>query len=111
MKTRRWFPPLAFAVLWVAVAAIRPNTTFHLAPLIVAAAAALGGREGRVRWAAAATAVAVAIALSMSRLGLLEGPSLQPFDGALSEAITAAIVGGILAIVVSTGVGPDPVDI
>jgi hypothetical protein len=84
MRSRRLFVAFLFAGLWVAVAGLRPDTTFHLAPLIVAAWPALPERElaGAIRMSLLGLFLAAATTMMMFRLGWLDGPSLLPWGGA-----------------------------
>ncbi len=95
---------LGFAVLWLIVAALRPASTFHLAPLLVAGTAPVfGALEARqaatpTTLAGAAglgTAVALAATAATAAAGWLTGPSLLPTGGAALEAVVFSIAGGI----------------
>lgn len=99
---------LGFALLWAVLAVVRPSTTFHLAPLLVAAAVPTvyrmqGGRSRPValRLAAAGVGIAVVITFVLGVAGLLDGPSLLPFGGAVDESLLGAAVGGALGLVVA----------
>ena len=94
MHTRRWIPTVAFTLLWVTAASISPETTYHLAPLIVAATPAVTGRSHRFASAVAGTVFATGVATYLAATGRLAGPSLLPFGGALVESMLGAIVGG-----------------
>lgn len=89
------------ALLWVVVAAIRPATTFHLAPLIVAAWPAFGERqlERSISMALAGGAIAVLTTGLLSVGGLLRGPSLLPWGGSALESLFAAAVGAFVGAV------------
>lgn len=104
MRTHLSLPAIGFALIWIAAALLVEGTTFHLAPVIVAAAPAVRFPEWRVPGAAAGTAVAITVAVLLSVTGSLNGPSLLPIGGALFESIVAAVTGGIVGLVVaSTG--------
>jgi hypothetical protein len=80
------------------VAGARPATTFHLAPLIVAAWPAFG--EGRLEQSMLLSLsgglIAIATAGLLSLAGLLQGPSLLPWGGpALGSLLVVAV--GMLA--------------
>jgi hypothetical protein len=68
------------ALLWSVLAVLRPTTTFHLAPLLVAVWLAPSSRKGlsRLRMSMAGLLVAVATTGALSLMGLLEGPILLP---------------------------------
>jgi hypothetical protein len=95
------FVAFLFAALWVAVAGLRPDTTFHLAPLIVAAWPALTERElaGAVRMSLLGLFLTLATTTMLFSLGWLDGPSLLPCGGAISESILAGGAGALLGIV------------
>lgn len=98
--SRRMVGSLAFAGIWIAAAAIRPTTTFHLAPLIVAVWPGLTERD--LRRALPMTLTAAAIAAATTGLlfiaGWLRGPSLLPWGGATLESVVAIAVGAVLGL-------------
>ncbi len=95
------------AVLWVAVAVLRPGTTFHLAPFLVAAAppvllvldeGAAADRASVVKTGAIAGVLSLVAALLLLTIGAMDGPAFEVFPGPLVEtlAFTAVgVVGGI----------------
>lgn len=91
------------AVIWLSAATIRPETTYHLAPLLVAGAVPLlsmpGASAPASRAVAAAALGGAGLALGstgvLAGLGNLEGPSLLPFGGAAAESILFSLVGSI----------------
>lgn len=98
---------VALAGLWVIVASIRPTSTFHLAPLLIAAAPpVLSTLDGgnRTGWTAvrvhsiAGVALALAAAVVVSMLGSMRGPAFAGFSGPLAEALVFAVVGVVLGI-------------
>lgn len=94
MATRRWLPAAGFAVLWIAAASFTPDVTYHLAPVIVAAApAVMSPPDERALWSLLGFGLASATAIGLSTAGLLAGPSLLPVGGALLESIAGAVVG------------------
>lgn len=95
-----WWGPsaaLAVAVLWLALVAWRPATTFHLAPGLVTASWAVtarwttGGvalRRGRAaRCVAGAAMVAIAATIILLVTGHLQGPDLLGGSAALTETL------------------------
>ncbi len=96
---------LFLSAVWVVAAAIRPTSTYHLAPLLVAGAAPVGyalTAQGSAKahttvLAAAGTGLAVVAGLILATAGKLEGPSLLPSGGALAETLSFAIVAGVAA--------------
>ncbi|MGB5168987.1 MAG: hypothetical protein WBN35_13000 [Acidimicrobiia bacterium] len=98
---------VALAGLWVGVALIRPTSTFHLAPLLIAAAApvlfTLDG-DNRAEWAtvlrlaAGGIALALAATFAVSVLGAMQGPPFEGFSGPLVEAVVLTAVGAAAGI-------------
>ena len=101
MKDRTWVSAVGFALLWIAIAIAISGTTFHLAPVIVAAAPQVQHPDRQPSALLTGGAVAVAAALGLSIAGFLDGPSLLPFGGALIESIAGAIAGGIIGFAIS----------
>lgn len=108
LQDRKWLRSLLWSgglgVLWVILAIIRPETTFHLAPLLIAGAppalyAIDTGRPqaGRV---VALGASGIAISLLATALvavtGSMDGPPFEGFSGPLPEAFILTTVGAVL---------------
>jgi hypothetical protein len=100
---------LGLAGLWVLVAAWRPQVTYHLAPLLIAAvppiAITINDPAGRSRWTVVAAGsvgliVGAGATAALSALGWLSGPSLLPTGGAAAEAIVFSFVGAVGGTVV-----------
>lgn len=103
--TPRWQPvaaTLGFALLWALLAARTPTTTYHLAPLLVAGAAAMTSRlllraPVRPRVALARSVLGLAVALgvtaALAGLGLFAGPDLTGGTAAVAEAVLLAVLG------------------
>ena len=88
------------AVLWVVLAFLRSGTTFHLAPLLVAAVlpvvVAWDGEDSyqQLTLASIGGLVVALIATAILTLaGEMTGPSLLPFGGAVTESVIFAVVG------------------
>jgi hypothetical protein len=101
---------LGLTGIWILVAAWRPEVTYHLAPLLVAAVPPIAvtvdepGHVDRRSLLIAATAglgLSVAATALLSGLGWLSGPSLLPAGGAATEALVFAFVGAIAGTVVA----------
>jgi hypothetical protein len=88
----------AFCALWVAAAIVRADTTFHLAPPIVAACPSFIAVRHRLAAVAAGLAMAVGTGLGMAAAGLLGGPSLLPWGGGLMETLVGAAAGAGIAL-------------
>lgn len=102
----RFARPLAYAgglaAVWLIAAAVRPELTYHLAPLLVAGippvVMALDRQDPASRralgWAAFLGFVAaVAMAILLAVAGWLEGPAFEPFANPLVESIIGAAIG------------------
>jgi hypothetical protein len=101
---------LGFALLWALLAAVRPGTTFHLAPLLVAAAVPWvhrvqdrPARPAAYRLAAVGTGIAAGTSVLLAIAGRLDGPTLLPFGGALEESLVGAVIGGLAGLAVLAG--------
>lgn len=101
---------LGLALLWAVLAAVRPGTTFHLAPLLVAGAVPwlqrVEDRPARpvaFRLAVVGIGIAAGASVLLAIAGWLEGPTLLPFGGALEESLVGAIIGGLAGLAVVTG--------
>lgn len=101
---RATFWGIVLAGLWVLVAVARPATTFHLAPLLIAAAppvllvlddrsSATHGSVARVALGAAAIAGVTTIAVAAA--GAMDGPAFGAFGSPLTEAIIFVALGGM----------------
>lgn len=98
---------LAYSVglvaVWLVAAALRPEVTYHLAPVLVAGALPVAtvldrnDPPGTTRALALAAgvgfAVAVVVAVLLAAVGRLDGPALGPFTSALAESIVGAAFG------------------
>ncbi|MEA1903711.1 MAG: hypothetical protein U9N56_09320 [Actinomycetota bacterium] len=97
---------LGLAFLWAALAFIFSTTTYHLAPVIVAAAPAIvdaSERRGSPARHALAAALGVVMALIVTGVlsvsGSLDGPSLLPSGGAALESVVFSAAGGLAGFV------------
>jgi len=95
----------AVALAWMALALRQPDTTYHFAPVIVAAswgaarrwvAAGSGSHAAGLAAAAGGGAIAVITAAELAWFGALEGPTLWGSAGALVETVAFAAVGAAL---------------
>jgi uncharacterized protein (DUF427 family)/glutaredoxin len=103
---------VAVGLAWVGLALWRPTTTWHLAPVLMAAAwpwlvgqdlpsRAHGGRGRLLAAAAAGFAAAALTTLALSGADLLRGPTLLGTAGATTEAL--AFAGGTWALAALLG--------
>lgn len=93
------------ALAWTALALRQPETTYHFAPMIVAASwgaarrwvdAGPGRRASGLATAGGGGAIAVVTAAELAWLGALEGPTLWGTGGALVEAVAFAAIGAAI---------------
>ena len=97
-----------FAMVWALAAVISDGTTFHLAPVIVAGVPAMSWAGHRMAGLMVGMVGATAVALLLSLTGLLDGPSLLPFGGALVESVAGAVFGGIVGLIARTMLSDAP---
>ena len=95
--------PLVLAGLWALLAFRSPTTTYHLAPLLIAAAVPFayrnaGGKSTRVLFGIAVLAGLGTFALAglLAAGGALAGPSLLSNGGAMLESAVAAAAGTVV---------------
>ncbi len=102
---------LGLAVLWVVVAFIRSGTTFHLAPILVAAAFPVAvSYDSRDQISTLHLALPSVIGLAIALVATLvltlademTGPSLLPSGGAVTEAVVFSLIGAIGGFVIAT---------
>ncbi|TNC28041.1 glutaredoxin domain-containing protein [Amycolatopsis alkalitolerans] len=95
---------VAATVAWIMLAASNPTTTYHFAPLVVAAAWPAGRRLRAARALPRAAALAatvggvlmaVAATVVLRARGALAGPALFGLS-TVSEALASAVVGGLI---------------
>jgi hypothetical protein len=98
---------VALAGLWVVVALIRPTSTFHLAPFLIAASPPVlytldGGPPTNwatvLRLAAGGMALALAATLLVAVVGAMQGPAFEGFSGPLVEAVVFTVAGTAVGI-------------
>lgn len=101
---------LGVAAVWVVAIALRPETTYHLAPAIVMAAypalrwGALASRGRRAIAVVVGATIASVIAVALQWGGLLDGPALVGATGfGESMLVIAAATGVGLAAALATG--------
>lgn len=96
-----------FAVLWVAVAILRPATTFHLAPFLIAAAPPVffvldegtsTDRRSVLRIGEISAALSIGTALLLLAIGAMQGPVFEAFPSPLVEALALTAVGAVVGI-------------
>ena len=98
---------LGLALVWAIAGAVRPNLTFHLAPVLIAGVVPFlhtpRGRSSRGVAVAGALGLGVAVVtgVGLSIFDLLRGPSLLPFGGAFAEAMVFAGIGAGLGSLLS----------
>jgi glutaredoxin len=102
---------LLVAVVWFGLATTHPATTYHVAPLLVAAAWPLGRRwragsalplTGALVPVAGGALVALATTLVLTVRHALVGPTLLGPGSALAETLIATVVGAGLGLLAGT---------
>lgn len=94
------------AAVWAVAAAVRPTSTYHLAPLLIAGIAPILARRPErshsllAVGAMAGVVIAAGAALGLAAFDLLRGPSLLPYGGALAEAVTFTVLGAVAGFLV-----------
>jgi hypothetical protein len=88
--------PAFLALVWAVAAAIRPSSTFHLAPILVTlTATAFAGADTPLRHLRRMPAYGATISLATAfGIGLADwgaGPSLLPFGDATMEAVVLTL--------------------
>lgn len=100
---------LGLGLLWIFLAFSNPETTYHLGPLLVAAAVPLSHRStgsGSLSNPAAAGAAVSGLVNALFVTGILAfndkllGESLLPFGDATVESLVFAVAGAILGFVI-----------
>lgn len=98
---------VGIALVWIATAFLRPDTTMHLGPLLLALVPAFLGRDSDhpQRGVLVGTGIGAMVITILSITGNLDGPSLSGFPDALTESIVLLAIGGTggLVYVASTG--------
>ena len=107
---------VGLAVLWVVVAFLRSGTTFHLAPILVAAALPVAvaydsrdqtSTQQLVLATVGGLAIALVATLILTLADEMTGPSLLPFGGAVTEAIVFFLIGATGGFAIAT-LRPNP---
>ena len=95
------------AALWVVVALIRPTSTFHLAPFLVAGVPVVlfglddssrADRAAVIRLGVASLAIALLATVVVEAIGAMQGPSFEGFPTPLVEAVAFSFVGSAAGV-------------
>ncbi|MDH4119623.1 MAG: hypothetical protein OEX04_15025 [Acidimicrobiia bacterium] len=94
----------AFGVLWLIVGLVAADTTFHIAPGIVAGASTLATAKPTPRTVGYGLGVAGVTGFWLWSAGALDGPSLLPRGGAVLESVVVGVLGAAVGwgVAVST---------
>ena len=96
--------------MWVVVALVRSGTTFHLAPILVAAALPVAvaydtrdqtSTQDLVLATVVGLAIALVATLILTLADEMTGPSLLPSGGAITEAVVFSLVGALGGFVIA----------
>jgi hypothetical protein len=97
----------SLAVVWLIAAVLRPEVTYHLAPVLVAGSLPIAlvldrdhvpKTRALVLAAGLGFAVAVATTALLAGAGWLEGPTLGPFKTAAGESLAGAAFGAVTGL-------------
>ncbi len=79
----------AIALVWIAAAALRPETTLHLGPLLLPLMPAFLLRNDGNGYLGVlgGTAIGVGVLVGLQISGNLDGPALEPFTNVLVESL------------------------
>lgn len=87
------------AAVWVIAAMLRPDTTFHLGPIILPLIPLIvAPKAARMTGVVVAIAVGAGVTAVLSITGNLSGPSLEPSPSALAESMLTLVGSGVLAL-------------
>jgi hypothetical protein len=92
---------VGLSLVWIIAAALRPTSTYHLAPILIAGVVPVLVRRPErsaaflATSAGAGAAIAAAASLALTGLDLLRGPTLLPYGGAFAEALTFTLLGAV----------------
>ena len=91
----------AIAAVWIVAAALRPETTLHLGPLLLPLTPAflLRGQDGAYAGVLGGAAIGVGVLAILLLSGNLDGPALEPFTSVIAESVT------FLATATAAGLG------
>jgi len=98
-----------FAIVWIGAAALRPASTFHLAPILITLGSVVLAATDERRKPAWTAAVALAGGSSLVATGVLaaagwlDGPSLLPFGGAATEAVVFTAASALVGFLTGGG--------
>lgn len=119
MRTRNWLNlgnpqpyviVLLLATVWIAAAALRPETTLHLGPVLLPIVPLIASdRTTNVLPAVIFGVVVGTVVLAiLGDLNMLDGPALEPFNSVVAESVFAllgaGVVGALLARLTRRGV-------
>jgi hypothetical protein len=91
----------AIAAVWIVAAALRPETTLHLGPLLLPLIPAflLRGQEGAYAGVLGGAALGAGVLVVLLLSGNLDGPALEPFTSVITESVV------FLAAATAAGLG------
>jgi hypothetical protein len=90
----------AIGVVWIVAAALRPETTLHLGPILLPLIPAflLRGQDKAFTGVLGGAAIGAGVLVILLLSGNLDGPALEPFTSAITESMTflaAATLAGL----------------
>jgi len=95
------------AAAWLIAAFLRADTTVHLGPLLLPLVPALLGRdtEHPIRLTTIGIGAGAAAIVVLFASGNLDGPALEPFNGALTESLALLGVGSVIGLMIAALAG------
>ncbi|MGH3951381.1 MAG: hypothetical protein ACRDSE_20065 [Pseudonocardiaceae bacterium] len=102
---------LGIAAVWLTLAVTSPSTTYHFAPMIMAAAVPVARRSrtgGRLAWRELAVAAAAGVVASLSvtillvSLDALSGPTFFGTPGAVRETLVMTGLGALIGLLIGS---------
>ncbi|MDA2978721.1 MAG: hypothetical protein O3B42_03015 [Actinomycetota bacterium] len=91
---------LMLATIWIVTAALRPETTLHLGPILLPLVPLVvtNSSTNAVRLVLFGVLVGFAVLGALGVLGMLDGPAFKPFDSAAGESVFALLAAGTTGI-------------
>jgi hypothetical protein len=97
---RPYLVVLMLAAIWIAAAALRPETTLHLGPVLLPLVPLLviGRLTNALPSVLFGVFVGFTVLVILGVLGNLDGPALEPFDSAAEESVFALLAAGAAGV-------------
>ena len=91
------------AIVWIAAAILRPETTLHLGPIFLPLIPAflLRGTPDSLKGVLAGVTIGAVTIAVLTLTGNMDGPPLEPFTDPLTESIAFLAGAGIIGLIVA----------